>query len=57
MSSASRRALLPPRISFIIRSAITPFASTANNIKEATIRRPPQSQDERAKMVPDSSVD
>ena len=40
ISSASRRALLPPRISFIIRSAITPFASTANNIKELTIRRP-----------------
>jgi hypothetical protein len=35
ISSASRRALLPPRISFIVRSAITPFDSTANFIKEA----------------------
>ena len=35
---ASRRALLPPRISFIIRSATTPFASAANNIKELNIR-------------------
>jgi hypothetical protein len=40
ISSASRRALLPPRISFIIRSATTPFASTASIIKELTIRRP-----------------
>ena len=31
---ASRRALLPPRISFIIRNAMTPFASSANIIKE-----------------------
>jgi hypothetical protein len=36
--SASRRARLPPRISFIIRSATTPFASTANIIKELNIR-------------------
>jgi len=34
---ASRRALLPPRISFIIRSAITAFASAANNIKRLNI--------------------
>jgi hypothetical protein len=34
---ASRRALLPPRISFIIRSAITAFASAANNIKGLNI--------------------
>jgi hypothetical protein len=40
LSLASRRALLPPRISFIIRSATTPFASTANIIKELIIRRP-----------------
>jgi hypothetical protein len=38
ISSASRRAHLPPRISFIIRSAITPFASAANIIKEVNIR-------------------
>jgi hypothetical protein len=38
---ASRRALLPPRISFIIRSAITAFASAANNIKGLNIRRAP----------------
>jgi hypothetical protein len=38
--SASRRARLPPRISFIIRSATTPFASSANIIKELNIRRP-----------------
>jgi hypothetical protein len=37
INSASRRALLPPRISFIIRNAITPFASNASNIKELTI--------------------
>ena len=42
ISLASRRALLPPRISFIIRSATTPFASTANIIKELNIRRPLQ---------------
>jgi hypothetical protein len=41
INSASRRALLPPRISFIIRSATTPFASTANIIKELTILRRP----------------
>jgi hypothetical protein len=35
ISSASSRALLPPRISFIVRSAITAFASTANFIREA----------------------
>jgi hypothetical protein len=54
ISSASRRALLPPRISFIIRSAITPFASTANNIKELTICPLciAAYQDERAEMVP-----
>jgi hypothetical protein len=40
ISVASRRALLPPRISFIIRNATTPFASTANIIKELNIRRP-----------------
>ncbi|HXE12786.1 MAG TPA: hypothetical protein VN633_11735 [Bryobacteraceae bacterium] len=40
INSASRRALLPPRISFIIRSAITPFASNANNINELTISCP-----------------
>jgi hypothetical protein len=40
MSLASRRALLPPRISFIIRSAATPFASTANIVKELNIRGP-----------------
>jgi hypothetical protein len=56
ISSALRRALLPPRISFINRGAITPFASAANNIKELTNRRPPNSQDERAEMVPDSSL-
>jgi hypothetical protein len=39
ISSASRRALLPPSISFVIRSAITPFASTANFIKEVNSRR------------------
>lgn len=37
INSASRRALLPPRISFIIRNAMTPFASNASNIKELTI--------------------
>jgi hypothetical protein len=37
ISLASRRARLPPRISFIIRSATTPFASTANIIKELNI--------------------
>jgi hypothetical protein len=58
MSSASRRARLPPRISFIIRSAITWFASTANNIKELTIRRLyiADHQEERAEMVPDSRM-
>jgi hypothetical protein len=39
---ASRRALLPPRISFIIRSAITAFASAANNIKGLNIRCAPR---------------
>ena len=38
--TASRRALLPPRIRFNIRSATTPFASTANIIKELNIRGP-----------------
>jgi hypothetical protein len=33
ISLASRRADLPPRISFIIRNAITRFASTLNIIK------------------------
>jgi hypothetical protein len=58
MSSASRRARLPPRISFIIRSAITWFASTAKNIKELIIRRLyiADHQDERAEMVPDSRM-
>jgi len=49
---ASRRALPSPRISFIIRKAITRFASTANNIKELTIRGPFNSQYERADVVP-----
>jgi hypothetical protein len=31
---------LPPRISFIILNAITPFASNANNIKELIIYCP-----------------
>jgi hypothetical protein len=39
ISSDSRRALLPPRINFIIRSATTPFASAASIIKEVNIRR------------------
>jgi hypothetical protein len=39
ISLASCRAFLPPRISFIIRNAITPFASTANIIKGLNIRR------------------
>jgi hypothetical protein len=37
--SASRRADLPPTISFIILSAITVFASTANIIKGVKCRR------------------
>jgi hypothetical protein len=37
--SASRRADLPPTISFIILSAITVFASTANIIKGVNCRR------------------
>jgi hypothetical protein len=40
ISLASRRAFLPPRISFIIRKAITPFASSANIIKELIISPP-----------------
>jgi len=36
--SASDRAPLPPRISFIIRSATTLFASAASIIKEVSIR-------------------
>jgi hypothetical protein len=36
---ASRRAFLPPRICFIIRSATTRFASTASITKELNIRR------------------
>ena len=36
--SASDRTQLPPRISFIIRSATTPFASAASIIKEVNIR-------------------
>jgi hypothetical protein len=59
ISSTSRRALLPPSISFIIRCATTPFASTANIIKEVNIRRPVHNckyQDERAEMVPDASL-
>jgi hypothetical protein len=39
ISSASRRAPLPPRISFIIRSATTPFVSAASSIKDVNIRR------------------
>jgi hypothetical protein len=39
ISSASRWALLPPSISFIIRSTTTRFASTANIIKESNIGR------------------
>jgi hypothetical protein len=57
ISLASRRALLPPRISFIIRSATTPFASTASIIKELNIRRPLQTclqQGEGAEVVPSS---
>jgi hypothetical protein len=46
ISLASRRALPPPRISFLFRNAITRFASTANNIKELTIR-PPSTQPRR----------
>jgi hypothetical protein len=42
ISLASRRAFLLLRISFIIRSATTPFASTASIIKELNIRRPLQ---------------
>ena len=58
MSSASRRALLPPRISFIIRSAMTVFASAANNIKGLTIRRPciAAYQAQGAEMVPNSCL-
>ena len=37
-----RRALLPPRINFIIRSTITAFASAANNIKGLNIRCAPR---------------
>jgi len=40
ISFTSRRAFLPPRISFIIRKAITPFASSANIIKELIISPP-----------------
>jgi hypothetical protein len=40
ISSASRRACLPPRISFIIRSPTTWFASTASFITELNTRRP-----------------
>jgi hypothetical protein len=39
ISSASRRAPLPPRISFIMRSATTPFASAASRNKDVNIRR------------------
>jgi len=39
ISSASRRAFLPPFISLIILRAITPFASAASIIKELNIRR------------------
>jgi len=48
---ASRRALLPPRISFIIRSAITAFASAANNIKGLNIRCAPRVTREWAEIV------
>ena len=37
MSSASRRAFLSPRASFINRNATTPFASNANIIQEVNI--------------------
>ena len=37
ITSASRRALLPPCISFIIRRATTPFASAASIITEVNI--------------------
>jgi hypothetical protein len=40
ISLVSRRAFLPPRISFIIRKAITPFASSARIIKELIISPP-----------------
>jgi hypothetical protein len=40
ISSASRRACLPPRISFIIRSPTTWFASTASFIRELNTRGP-----------------
>jgi hypothetical protein len=39
ISSASRRALLPPSINLSIRSAITPFASSANIINGVNCRR------------------
>lgn len=54
ISSASRRARLPPRISFIIRSATTPFASTANIIKELTIHI--AALQKKRKWSPDSSL-
>jgi hypothetical protein len=60
ISLASRRALLPPAISFIIRSATTPFASTANIIKELNIRCPPQTflhQGETGEIVPGDTFD
>jgi hypothetical protein len=37
MSSASRRAVLPPSISFIILSPVTRFASTASIVRELNI--------------------
>lgn len=40
INSASRRALRSQRISFIIRSAMTPLASNASNSKELTITCP-----------------
>lgn len=39
ISSASRRALVPPSINLIIRSAMTPFASAANFINGVNCRR------------------
>jgi hypothetical protein len=58
ISSASRWAFLPPSISLIIRSATTPFASTANIIKELNIRRSLHGgpyKDGSVGMVPDGS--
>jgi hypothetical protein len=53
---ASRRALLPPRISFIIRSTITPFASATKNIKGLNIQALHQRQGEMSEIVPRSPL-